>query len=46
MTNFPCSPMFLLQSSIAVSIYLVAWHYDAHCFTPRFQQQFLYLRHL
>ena len=34
--------MFLLQSSIAVSIYLVAWHYDAHCFTPRFQQQFLY----
>ena len=34
--------MFLLQSIIAVSIYLVAWHYDAHCFTPRFQQQFLY----
>lgn len=34
--------MFLLQSSIAVSIYLVAWHYDAHCFTPRFQHQFLY----
>ena len=34
--------MFLLQSIIAVSIYLVAWHYDAHCFTPRFQHQFLY----
>ena len=34
--------MFLLQSIIAVSIYLVAWHYDAHCFTPRFQRRLFY----